>query len=78
MTRKVTEVPLGGGGKIHRTMWEDDACPPEFQARRRYEFLRELVEQNLLTCGPAGFDTLTVFWGDGKWVVQMSAREEPV
>ena len=79
MRRTVKSVPVGGQVRHVVTIEDDPSAGPDI-ARRRYEFLVDLVTngvfQGLLNCGPVPFDSLKMTYNGTCWVVQLEALEE--
>lgn len=79
MKRSIKSVPVGGQIR-HLVTLEDEPSEGGAIARRRYEFLVDLVTngvfQGLLNCGPVPFDSFKMHHNGKCWVVQLEALEE--
>jgi len=62
-----------------RTIKDDASLNKQDIIKRKFEFLREVVDQGLfmgvLNCGPVGFDKLSMYHDGECWVIRLEAEE---
>ena len=63
-----------------RAIEDDPVYNEQDKLRRKFEFLREIVNDGLfsgiLTCGPVGFDKFNMFFDMSKncWIIKLEAE----
>lgn len=74
MTKTYSAQKLSAAATRHRVVWTDVPYGDRKHIRRK-EFLRELLDQDLLRCGPVEFDILKEVDNGDAWVVILEAEE---
>jgi hypothetical protein len=79
VTRDVRRV-VRGSSVTHFVTLLDIESAGAAAARRRFEFLREVIEigfpAGMLACGPLQFEKFEMKRLDDRWVVELEATEE--